>query len=423
MTLAPRVTTLPNGLRVVSTHMPHLESAAIGIWVDSGARHEAPQMHGISHLLEHMAFKGTKRRSALQIAEEIEAVGGHVNAYTSRENTAYYIRVLKNDVPLAVDILADILQESLFDPSELEREQDVVVQEIGQALDTPDDLVFDRLQETAYPDQAIGRTILGTPDSVGGMTPEILRGHMARNYRAQDMVLSAAGNVDHDMLVKLAEEKFSSLGQSTSRDMPHALYQGGDVRETKDLEQVHLVMALEGVTYEDPDYFASQFYTTILGGGMSSRLFQEVREKRGLCYSIYGFSSSFADTGIAGVYVGTGPDRLGELVPVLVNEMQGLASSVRSGEVARARAQLKAGLLMGLESPSSRCEQMARHLLIRGRLLTNAELVEKIDSVDVTAVQRYADRILNRPKLAVSALGPIAQLESESKIAARFGAG
>ncbi|MEQ1888227.1 MAG: pitrilysin family protein [Alphaproteobacteria bacterium] len=423
MTLTPRVTTLLNGLRVVSAHMPHLESAAIGVWVNIGARDEAPQMHGISHLLEHMAFKGTKRRNALQIAEEIEAVGGHLNAYTSRENTAYFVRVLKNDVPLAVDLLADILQESLFDPAELEREQDVVVQEIGQALDTPDDLVFDRLQETSYPGQAIGRTILGTPDSVGAMTPEILRGHMARNYRAQDMVLSAAGAIDHDALVELAQEKFGGLGQSLHRELLPARYHGGDSRENKDLEQVHLVMALEGVTYDDPDFFASQVFSTILGGGMSSRLFQEVREKRGLCYSIYAFSSSFADTGIAGIYAGTGPDRLGELVPVIIHELQALSGTVKSGEAARARTQLKAGLLMGLESPSARCEQMARHLLVHNRLLPNEELVEKIDAVDVTAVQRFADRLLTKPDLTISALGPISQLESMGKIAARFGAG
>lgn len=422
MTLATRMTTLANGLRIVSAAMSHLESAAIGVWVNSGARHEAPQMHGISHLLEHMAFKGTKRRSALQIAEEIEAVGGHLNAYTSRENTAYFVRVLKNDVPLALDLLADILQESLFDAVELEREQDVVVQEIGQAMDTPDDLVFDQLQETAYPGQAIGRSILGTPESVGALTPEILRGHMARNYRAQEMVLSAAGAVDHDALVALANEKFGGLGQSLHRDAMPAEFHGGDTREIKDLEQVHLVMAMEGVTYDDPDFFASQVFATILGGGMSSRLFQEVREKRGLCYSIYAFSSSYADTGMAGIYAGTGADRLGELVPVISHELQNLAGSVRMDEVARARAQLKAGLLMGLESPSALCEQMARHLLVHNRLLPSEELVEKIDSVDITAIQRYADRILNKPKLAVSALGPIAQLESSSKIAARFGA-
>ncbi len=423
MTLATRMTTLPNGLRIVSAHMPHLESAAIGVWVNIGARHEAPQMHGISHLLEHMAFKGTRRRSALQIAEEIEAVGGHLNAYTSREHTAYFVRVLKADAPLAVDLLADILQESLFDPAELEREQDVVIQEIGQAMDTPDDLVFDLLQETIYPNQAIGRSILGTPDSVGALTPDILRGHMARNYRAQDMVLSAAGAVDHDALVELAKEKFGGLAGALPRDTQRAQYFSGDTREDKDLEQVHLVMALEGVTYDDPDYFASQVFATVLGGGMSSRLFQEVREKRGLCYSIYAFSSSYADTGMAGVYAGTGPDRLRELAPVITHEMQAMASGVRADEVARARAQLKAGLLMGLESPSARCEQMARHLLIHNRLLPNAELVEKIDSVDVTAVQRFAGRVLNKPKLAISALGPIAQLESSGKIAARFGAG
>lgn len=421
MNPAPRITTLPNGLRVVSAHMPHLESAAIGVWVNIGARDEAPQMHGISHLLEHMAFKGTRRRNALQIAETIEAVGGHLNAYTSRENTAYYVRVLKQDAALAVDLLADILQESLFDPSELEREQDVVVQEIGQALDTPDDLVFDRLQEVIYPGQAIGRSILGTPESVGAMTPEILRGHMSRNYRAQDMVLSAAGAVDHDALVELAQEKFGSLGQALPRGLLHARYQSGDCREDKDLEQVHVVLALEGVTYDDPDYFSSQLFTTVLGGGMSSRLFQEAREKRGLCYSIYSFSSSFVDTGVAGIYAGTGPNRLGELVPVMIHELQALAGSVTADEVARARTQLKAGLLMGLESPSARCEQMARHLMLHHRLIPSQELVDKIDSVDLTAVQRYAERLLNKPKIAISALGPISQLESMDKIAARFG--
>jgi len=417
----PRITTLPNGLRIVSVQMPHLESAAIGVWVNIGARDEAPQMHGISHLLEHMAFKGTRRRNAQQIAETIEAVGGHLNAYTSRENTAYFVRVLKQDAALALDLLADILQESLFDPIELEREQDVVVQEIGQALDTPDDLVFDRLQEIIYPGQAIGRSILGTPESVGAMTPEILRGHMARNYRAQDMVLSAAGAVDHDTLVDLAQEKFGGLGQALPRSLLHASYQGGDNREIKDLEQVHLVMALEGVTYDDPDYYASQLFTTVLGGGMSSRLFQEVREKRGLCYSIYSFSSSFIDTGVAGIYAGTGPNRLAELVPVIIHELQALAGNVTADEVARARSQLKAGLLMGMESPSAQCEQMARHLMVHQRLIPKEEMVAKIDSVNVAAVQRYAERLLNKPKIAISALGPITQLESMDKIAARFG--
>lgn len=420
MTLEPRITALPNGLRVVSQIMPHLESAAIGVWVDTGARHEAAQLHGISHLLEHMAFKGTKRRSALAIAEEIEAVGGHVNAYTSRENTAYFIRVLKNDIPLAVDILADILQESVFDPNELDREQDVITQEIGQSLDTPDDLVFDRLQEACYPDQALGRSILGTEESVGALTPDILRGHMARHYRAHNMILSAAGAVDHDALVRLAAEKFGGLPPSLPRDLPRAHYHGGHVREDKDLEQAHLVLALEGVTYDDPDFFTSQVFSTVLGGGMSSRLFQEVREKRGLCYSIYAFANSYADTGQMGVYAGASGDRLNELAAVISGEIHSLGANAREEEAARARAQLKAGLLMGLESPSARCEQMARHLLIHNRLLPGAELVEKIDSVDATALRRFGARLLRSPKLAFSALGPISQLEPGDRIAARF---
>ena len=420
MTLEPRITALPNGLRVVSQNMPHLESAAIGVWVDTGARHEAAQLHGISHLLEHMAFKGTKRRSALAIAEEIEAVGGHVNAYTSRENTAYFIRVLRNDIPLAVDILADILQESVFDPNELDREQDVILQEIGQSLDTPDDLVFDRLQEVCYPDHALGRSIMGTEESVGALTPDILRGHLARNYRAHNMVLSAAGAVDHDALVRLAAEKFGGLAPSLPRELPRARYHGGHACEDKELEQAHLVLALEGVTYDDPDFYTSQVFSMVLGGGMSSRLFQEVREKRGLCYSIYAFANSYADTGQVGVYAGASGGSLNELTTVISGEIRALSAGVQEEEAARARAQLKAGLLMGVESPSARCEQMARHLLIHNRLPPSQELVEKIDSVDAIAVQRFGARILQAPKLAFSALGPLSQLESGDKIAARF---
>ncbi|MSO64474.1 MAG: insulinase family protein [Alphaproteobacteria bacterium] len=415
-----RVTTLSNGLRVVSEHSPHLETSAVGIWVDAGARNESAEVNGISHLLEHMAFKGTQRRSARQIAEEIEAVGGHLNAYTSREQTAYYARVLKNDVPLAVDLLADILQHSTFDPEELGRERQVIIQEIGQTEDTPDDIVFDYFQETAYPDQPIGRSILGIPERVERFTSADLRAYMAEQYHAPRMVLAAAGSVDHDELVRLAEGKLGDLPARNPAGFDPARYRGGDRRIGRDLEQVHVIAGFDGVSYSDPDYYVAQVYSTALGGGMSSRLFQEIREKRGLCYSIYSFTSSVVDGGIFGIYAGTGENELPELLTAMGNEVVGTLKGMAADEVERARAQLKAGVLMALESSSARCEQFARHLLIYGRVLSTAEVIAKIDAVDAAALHRYAQRLLCNGPPTLTALGPVGRLEAYDRFAARF---
>lgn len=417
----PRITTLENGLRVVCEDMPHLETAAVGVWVDAGARNETQAVNGISHLLEHMAFKGTERRSALAIAEEIENVGGHINAYTSREQTAYFARVMKDDVRLAVDIIADILQFSTFDQEELERERAVVIQEIGQTRDTPDDVVFDDFQETAFPDQPIGRSILGTPEGVSGFGREALMGYMAEHYHGPRMVLSAAGRVDHDDLVDQAQEAFAKLPSEGTVSREAARYNGGEHREARDLEQVHFLAGFDGVPYEDPDYYVSQVFSAVLGGGMSSRLFQEIREKRGLCYSIYSFASSYVDGGIFGIYAGTGEAEVQELIPALSEETAKMAGAVSDDEVARARAQLKAGLMMSLESPSSRCEQFARQLLIHGRTLTTAEIIAEVEAVDAAALRRFAGRILGGPAPTMAAIGPIGRLESYAAFAARFG--
>ncbi len=418
----PRITTLENGLRVVSEDMPHLETAAVGVWVDAGARNESRAANGISHLLEHMAFKGTARRSAKSIAEEIENVGGHINAYTSREQTAYFARVLKDDVRLAVDIIADILQFSTFDPEELARERDVVIQEIGQTRDTPDDLVFDDFQETAFPDQPMGRSILGTPEGVSGFGREALVSYMAEHYHAPRMVLSAAGRVDHDDLVVQAEEVFANLPSDGSISREAARYSGGEHRESRDLEQVHFVAGFDGVSYDDPDYYVAQVFAAVLGGGMSSRLFQEIREKRGLCYSIYAFASSYVDGGIFGIYAGTGGDDVEELIPALSEETVKMTGAVSEDEVARARAQLKAGLMMSLESPSSRCEQFARQLLIYGRTLPTAEVIAEVEAVDAAAIRRFGTRLLGGTPPTMAAIGPIGRLESYTTFAARFGA-
>lgn len=415
------LTTLENGLRVVSHRMPELKTLAVGVWVDAGSRYEGARENGISHVLEHMAFKGTEKRSARAIAQEIEEVGGYLNAYTSREQTAYYARVLEDDLPLAVNLIADILQHSTFDSQELERERQVIVQEMGQALDTPEELVFDFLQERAYPDQPIGRTILGTADIVRGISRDALKGYMAAHYHAPTMILSAAGAVDHDRLVDLARDAFSSLPPSRPRAMPAARYGGGDMRVEKELEQVHLTLGLEGVPYHDPDYFTAQIFVGALGGGMSSRLFQEVRELRGLCYSIYAFSNSYSDTGLIGLYAGTGEDDLAELVPVMIGETLALAENCGEDEVGRAKAQLKAGLLMGMEPCSGRAEQLARHLLVYGRIVPAQEFVERIDAVDAEKVRRFAARILQKAKPTVAAIGPLKNLEAPEAIAARLG--
>ncbi len=416
----PTLTTLDSGLRVVSVDMPGLETAAVGVWVDAGARCESAEHNGISHLLEHMAFKGTHRRNALQIAEEIESVGGYLNAYTSREHTAFVARVLKEHVPLAVDILADILQHTTMPDDELEREREVVIQEIAQVHDTPDDLVFDLFQETAYPDQPLGRSILGTAERVGGFSRDAIAGYMAEHYGAERMVVVAAGRVDHDALIALAGEAFDSLPHRARGSVDPADYRGGDGRQNRDLEQVHLVMGFNGVSYTDPDFYAQQVLATALGGGMSSRLFQEVREKRGLAYSVFSFASSYVDGGLFGIYAGAGDTHVGELVPVICGEIVKIAEAVREDELDRARAQLKAALLMSLESPSARCEQIGRQMLIFGRPIPPAEIIERIEAVDGDAITRTTRRLIESGQPTITALGPVAGVEPYDKTCARL---
>lgn len=404
-----RVTTLDNGLRVVTDRMPTVETASIGIWVDVGTRDEQPEVNGISHMLEHMAFKGTKRRSAYDIAAEIEAVGGHLNAYTSRENTAYYAKVLKQDIPLAIDMIADILQNSTMEPAELERERTVILQEIHQSHDTPDDIVFDYFQETAYPDQAMGRPVLGTVDLVRSMDRATVLDYMKDNYSASQMVFAAAGNFDHDTVVRQAEEAFTHLPshREHSRHLPS--YQGGDYRDDRDLEQVHLLLGVEGVSYLHDDFYAASVISSLFGGGMSSRLFQEIREKRGLVYSIYSFLSSYTDGGLFGIYAGTSAQEAAEIIPLITEELSKLQENIEEDEIARARAQLKASILMSLESTSSRCEQLARQMSIYGRPITVEETVKHIDEVDAIALKRVA-RNLTKGSVTLSAVGPCGNL-------------
>ena len=417
--MSPEISSLSNGLTVVTDSMPGLESAAVGVWVNTGTRNETPPQMGISHMLEHMAFKGTLRRSARQIAEEIEAVGGILNAYTSREQTAFHARVLKNDVPVALDIIADILTRPTFEPGELERERQVVLQELGQARDTPDDIIFDHLQNAMFQDQPMGWSILGEDATVSAFSADMLRDYMTTNYRAGGMTLVASGAVEHGAMVRLAEDLFGELTSGAIPPPPAARYTGGEFRQDTDLEQAHLAFALPGLANADPDFFIGQVYATALGGGTSSRLFQEAREKRGLCYSIYAFANGFQDSGFLGIYAGTGEKEAGEIAAVVAGEMQAIAGNLTEAEVSRARAQIKVSLLMGLERPGTRSEQIACQLFALGRLQSPAEIVAQLDSIDAAQVRRYAAGVMQSVP-AMAAIGPVARLESHARFAGRF---
>jgi predicted Zn-dependent peptidase len=416
-----KITRLSNGLIVATDPMMQLESAAVGVWVNAGARNEARPAMGISHMLEHMAFKGTKRRSARAIAEEIEAVGGFLNAYTSREQTAFHARVLKADVPLALDILADILSQPAFAPAELERERQVVLQEIAQVKDTPDDIIFDHLQTVSYPEQPMGWPILGEEATVAAFRREDLFAYMAENYRAGGMALVASGAVRHEDMVRLAEEKLGGFASGAPQPLPEPRYAGGEKHAPGDLEQAHIAFAFPGVSNADPDYYLAQVYVTALGGGMSSRLFQEAREKRGLCYAIYAFAHASKVEGTVGVYTGTGEAEAAEIGAVVAGEMASLAESATEEEVARAKAQLKSGFLMGLEQPSARAEMVAGHIFTYGRVLTVAEMTRKLDSIDAAAVRRFGAKIMQSTNPSVATVGPAGKLERYGIFAGRFG--
>ena len=397
--------TLDNGLRVATEQLAGMESVSVAVTVDVGARFEHEAEGGLSHVLEHMAFKGTKRRTALKIAEEMDMVGGNMNAYTSLENTVYYLRVLKQDVPLAVDMLADILQHSTFEKEELAREQGVILQEIAMHFDTPDDLIFDYFSETAYPDQPLGRSILGTSERVASFTRDDISRYIGAHYRAPQMVISAAGNVDHEEFLALTREHFGHLPKSKHAAPAAGHYKGGEKRTKRKLEQLHLMLGFEAASFHDDDYYGWQVLSMLLGGGMSSRLFQEVREKRGLAYTVQAFSSSFEDSGMLGIYAATAEDKGPEMLPVICDEIVKLRDGVNEEELKRAKNQIKASLLMSRESSASIAEWIGRHLLCYGRYKPAAELVPLIDSVTADDVARIAQKIgKSAPTLAT--LGP-----------------
>ena len=400
-----RLETLPNGLRIATDNMSGLETAAIGLWVNVGARHERLDQNGIAHFLEHMAFKGTARRTALQIASEIEDVGGYLNAYTANETTAYYARVLKADVPLALDVIADITLNPAFDPREIEIERGVILQEIGQMMDTPDDVIFEWLQETAFPDQPLGRSILGPPERVASFTGENFREFVGAHYHPSQMIISASGAVDHDAIVAQAKELFGHIGPRSTSTFEPARFIGGETRKIEDLEQVHIAFAFETADCHSKDLHVANGYASIMGGGMSSRLFQKLREEHGMCYTVDAQTSAHEDTGMLTIYAGTSSEQVGDLARMTIDEMKRAATDMTEAEVARYRAQRRAGMLMGLEGPWARAQHMARALAIFGRIPSMEEMVAEIDAVTLDRVRDHAGAMTERTNFALAVYG------------------
>ncbi|MBL6779927.1 MAG: M16 family metallopeptidase [Paracoccaceae bacterium] len=406
--MSVKLHTLSNGFQIVTEHMPGFQSASLGIWIKAGGRHERAEENGIAHFLEHMAFKGTKTRSALQIAEMIEDVGGYINAYTSREVTAYYTRVLKEDVALSINLLFDILQNSIFEEKEIEVERGVILQEIGQSLDTPDDVIFDWLQDISYPDQALGRTILGPSERVKNFSRANLIDFIAQHYHPERMILSAAGGIDHDEIIRLAEASFGTLPmRAAPENFGKAKFVGGEFRKEKSLEQAHVALAFESPSYRDDDIYTAQIYSVALGGGMSSRLFQEIREKRGLCYTIFAQAGAFSDSGMMTIYAGTSEAQVPDLMALTFDELRRAAEDMSSNELERARAQMKAGMLMGLESASNRAERLARQVQVWGYVPELEETVAKIENVTLDRLRSFSEHIASKAPAALALYGPI----------------
>lgn len=414
-----QITTLDNGLTIATDTIKTVESVSVGVWAGSGARQETTANNGIAHFLEHMVFKGTETRTARDIVEQIENVGGFVNAYTSYEMTAYYARVLKEDMPLAFDIVSDILRKPAFEAKEMEKERGVILQEIGMSQDNPDSLVFSMMQDTAFGDTSLGWPVIGSADVVKTASRDMIFDFMQENYFSKNLVLAASGNIDHDDLVARATQSFGDLKGLGNNKTDKAIYLGGERRVQKDLEQVHIVLGFESVSYLDDDYYTSVVLGALMGGGMASRLFQEIREKRGLVYSVYSYNASYRDTGLFEIYAGTGEKEISELLPVLCDTLKNSVGTFNDAEINRAKAQIRAGNLMALESTSSRCDKLGRGILSHGKPRSVQEIIAKVNAVTSDDLNRLAKKIFSG-KPSLSAIGPIKNLEKYDAIENRL---
>ena len=413
-----RKTTLPNGLRVVTEPIPQFSSATLGIWVENGSRFETLEQNGISHFVEHLLFKGTERREAREIAEEVESLGGSLNAFTGREVTCYHARVLGEHVPIAVDVLSDLFLHSTFPEEEIERERTVILAEISEVEDSPDQYVHQLFDEKFWPKDALARPICGTAETVESMKREDFLAFVAQRYRPDRVVIAAAGEVDHDWLVEEAGRRFGGLSQGggvPALPVPEVSLQVGI--HQKSLEQVQMVLGLPGLSSLDDARYPALVMNTALGDGMSSRLFQEVREKRGKAYSIYSYLEGLSNTGYVGVYAALGADSVNEVAEIVRDEF---AKLVREGlpaaELASAKNQIKGGMLLGLESTAARMRRLAVNEIYFGRQIPTAEVASSIGAVSQDDILEIAERLFGANQMAATLLGDLDKIELDVSV-------
>jgi len=402
-------TTLPNGLRVITETMPSVRSATVGIWADVGSSLETAEHRGISHLVEHMLFKGTSRRSARAIAETMDGVGGNLNAFTDKETTCYYAKVIDRHVPLALDVLADMFLHSTFDPQELSKEQKVVLEEIKMYEDSPDELIHDVFLQTMWSGSSLGAPTIGFADTVVRLTPELLRTHMRAHYAPNCVVVAAAGNVEHERFVELVSEQFAGFeGNCALAPLePPVTTPNTNVRH-KDSEQAYVVLGSRGIDVRDDRRYALSLLDTVLGGGMSSRLFQEIREERGLVYSVYSFQAAYRAAGLFGVYAGTSPQNVQACIDVIVDQFARVRNEpIANDEFALAKEHIKGNLTLSLESTSGRMIRLGRNELALGRNVTPEEIEQRVDAVTPQEVQTLAQELLAEEHLGLCIIGPV----------------
>ena len=412
--MTTKITTLSNGLRVVTDTMPEAESVVVGAWVGVGTRHEPWRANGVAHLVEHMMFKGTKRHSAYGLSAEIEKDGGMMNAHTTREETAYYARVLPENAALATEIIADMLQHSTFEPKELDRERTVIVQEIGSYVDAPEIHVDDMMNQLAFPKQTIGRPIVGTPKVIMNLPRQQVVDYVKRHYHAGNMVAVAAGKIEHEDFVKLAKKHFGKLPHGRAAKSEKARVGHGVQLQPRDIEQLHIIMGYEGPSFNNRAIYPVQLLSLILGGSSSSRLFQKVREKRGLVYNVSSGHSAFSDAGIFQIYAGTDPARVKELMPVIEDELRDVKKNIGDGELKRAKAQWRAGMLMGKEDVMRRADIAGHQMVAYGRTISPDETLRRLMAVTKEDVQAAAKKLF-AGKATLTALGPVEGLEKWKK--------
>jgi predicted Zn-dependent peptidase len=404
-----RKTTLPNGVRIITESMPAFRSASIGIWADVGSAAEAAERRGISHLVEHMLFKGTKRRTARQIAEEMDGIGGNLNAFTDKETTCYYAKVMDQHLPIAVDVLSDMFLNSQFDLDEMAKEQKVVLEEIKMYDDSPDELIHDLFIQTMWHGSNLGAPTIGFSDTVTRLRPEDLRLHMQRHYAPNSVIVAAAGNVDHDAVVALFEKAFAPFSGTCDLPVPESpIATPNTLFRYKDSEQAYVVLGTSGLSVRDERRYILTVLDTILGGGMSSRLFQEIREKRGLVYTVYSFQAAYRGAGLFAIYAGTSPQNVSECVSVIGEQFALLRDKpVADPELRLAKEHIKGSLTLSLESTSSRMIRLGRSEFSLGRELTTEEIEEKVEAVTAQEIQTLAQELLAEDRLGLCVLGPV----------------